>query len=77
MKTNDLNHSNNFDLVSREVSVSQHKQSSTQVVVGVVLTSFVLALIPIIYGFSLTSSPTQKTVIVPGEGTLWSPLGER
>lgn len=77
MKTNELNRSENFDLTPGENSVSQYKQSSSQVIVGVVLSSFALALFPIIYGFSLTSSPTQKTVIVPGEATLWSDLGER
>ncbi len=77
MKTNELNNSNHFNSIAREDSVSQYKQSSSQLVVGVVLISFILALLPIVYGFSLTSSPTQKTVTVPGEATLWSDLGER
>lgn len=77
MKINELNRSENFDLTPGENSVSQYKQSSSQVVVGVILSSFALALLPIVYGFSLTSSPTQKTVIVPAEATLWSDLRER
>lgn len=77
MKANELNNSHNFDLIPREDSISQYKEFSSRVVVGVVLSSFALALLPIVYGFSLTSSPTQKTVIVPGETTLWSDLGER
>lgn len=77
MKTNELNNSHNFDLIPTEDSVSQYKESSSRVVVGVVLSSFALALFPIVYGFSLTSSPNQNTVIVPGETTLWLDLGER
>ena len=77
MKTNELNNSHNFDLIPGEVSVSQYKQSASRVIVGVVLSSFVLALFPIVYGFNLTSSSTQKTVTIPGEATLWSDLGER
>ena len=77
MKANELNNSHNFDLIPGEVSVSQYKQSPSRVVVGVVLSSFVLALLPIVYGFSLTSSSNQKTITVPGEATLWSDLGER
>ncbi len=70
----DLSNSQNH-VVATNGTLGKQKDNPMMIVLIVVLGSFVLGSIPLIYGFNLASSSTQAPT-VPHEGTLWSPLGQ-
>ncbi|AFY53141.1 hypothetical protein Riv7116_0546 [Rivularia sp. PCC 7116] len=54
-----------------------YRQHNIRMIFLVVFGSFVLGIIPITYGLRLTPESTQNAVTVPGEASLWKPVGER
>ncbi|MEA5534612.1 hypothetical protein [Crocosphaera sp. XPORK-15E] len=74
MNIHDLSRYQN-QIVPTNGTIGKQKENPVMMVLLVVLGSFVLGSLPIIYGFNLTSSSTQ-TPTVPHEGTLWSPAGK-
>ncbi len=57
-------------IVATNGTLHKHKDNPLMMILLVVLSSFVLGSLPIIYGFTLTSSSTE-TPTVPHEGVLW------
>ncbi|MEA5508766.1 hypothetical protein VB715_03225 [Crocosphaera sp. UHCC 0190] len=69
-----LSHDQN-QIVATNGNLRHRKENPVMMILLVVLGSFVLGSLPIIYGFNLASSLTQAPT-VPHEGTLWSPAGK-
>lgn len=74
MNIHDLRNSQNH-VVATNGTLRKQKENPVMMVILVVLGSFVLGSLPLIYGFNLSSSSTQAPT-VPHEGTLWSPTGK-
>ena len=76
MNAKDLNSHRHAYVMRDNSSKSQSKNGRISIIASIILSSFLLASIPIIYSFTSASTQPQQTT-VPGEGTLWSVLGER
>ena len=62
---------------SRTKHNAEFNQHHLHSILLVVFGSFVVGAIPITYGLRLTPVASQNNVTVPGEATLWKPLGQR
>ncbi|MGK7940436.1 MAG: hypothetical protein AB4062_09880 [Crocosphaera sp.] len=62
-------------VVATNRTLHKQKENPVMIVLWVLLGSFVLGSLPLIYGFNLTSSSTEAPT-VPHEGVLWNSVGE-
>ncbi|WP_107666214.1 hypothetical protein [Cyanothece sp. BG0011] len=58
-------------IVATNGTLRKHKDNPVMIILLVVLSSFVLGSLPLIYGFLFTSSSTEAPT-VPHEGVLWN-----
>lgn len=58
------------DVISTNRNLPKEKDNPVMMILLVVLGSFVLGSLPILYGFTMTSSSTE-TITVPHESVLW------
>ena len=76
MHINVHDHSNQQNhVVATNGTLHNQKENPVMMVLLVVLGSFVLGSLPLIYGFNLTSSSTEAPT-VPHEGVLWNSVGK-
>ncbi|MDJ0732225.1 MAG: hypothetical protein QNJ33_19790 [Crocosphaera sp.] len=62
-------------VVATKGTLRKQKENPVIMLLLVVLGSFALGSLPLIYGFTLTSSSTEAPT-VPHEGVLWSSVGK-
>ena len=76
MHINVHDHSNQQNhVVATNGTLSKQKENPVMMVFLVVLGSFVLGSVPLIYGLNLTSSSSQAPT-VPHESVLWNGMGK-
>ncbi|MDJ0509088.1 MAG: hypothetical protein QNJ64_07525 [Crocosphaera sp.] len=76
MHINVHDHSNQQNrVVATNGTLRKQKENPVMTVLLVLMGSFVLGSLPLVYGFNLTSSSTEVPT-VPHEGVLWNGLGK-